>query len=116
MNQVESTNETLSQIFIQRRQAVDNLVGQFKGLIGKNASSEVIIPLCITLAGELGNFYRFFELESKMINALQKEIEVLALAIYQAESKEEVSRVIDTISKDLSAVLKSSSVEKETVS
>jgi hypothetical protein len=115
MGQVESTNETLAQIFIQRRQAVNNLVEQFKGLVGKNASSEVIIPLCITLAEELANFYRFFELESKMINALQKEIEVLALAIYQAESKEEVSRVIDTISKDLSGVLKSSSIE-ETVS
>ena len=115
MSHGESTNETLAQIFTQRRQAVNNLVEQFKGLVGKNASSEVIIPLCITLAEELGNFYRFFELESKMINALQKEIEVLALAIYQAESKEEVSRVIDTISKDLSGVLKSSSIE-ETVS
>ena len=112
MSQVEHTTETLAQIFIQRRQAVNNLVGQLKDLAGKNASNEVIISLCITLAGELGNFYRFFELESKMINALQKEIEVLALASYQAESKEEVSRVIDTISKDLSSVLKSSSMEE----
>ena len=112
MSQVEHTTETLAQIFTQRRQAVNNLVGQLKDLAGKNASNEVIISLCITLAGELGNFYRFFELESKMINALQKEIEVLALASYQAESKEEVSRVIDTISKDLSSVLKSSSMEE----
>jgi hypothetical protein len=50
-----------------------------------------------------------------MINALQKEIEVLAIAIYQAESKDEVRRVIDAISKDLSGVLKSSSME-ETIS
>ncbi len=78
MGRVEPTDETLAQIFIQRRQAVHNLVGQFKGLVGKNASREVIIPLFIALAGELGNFYRLFELESKMINALQKEIEVLA--------------------------------------
>ena len=46
-----------------------------------------------------------------MMNALQKEIEVLAIAIYHSESKEEVSRVIDTISKDLASVLKNSSVE-----
>jgi hypothetical protein len=78
MGRVEPTDETLAQIFIQRRQAVNNLVGQFKGQVGKNASREVIIPLCIALAGELGNFYRLFELESQMINALQKEIEVLA--------------------------------------
>jgi hypothetical protein len=112
MSHGEPTQETLAQIFTQRRQAVNNLVEQLKGLVGKEASNEVIISLCITLAGELGNFYRFFELESRMINALQKEIEVLAIAIYQAESKDEVRRVIDTISKDLSGVLKSSSMEE----
>jgi hypothetical protein len=114
MSHGEPTQETLAQIFTQRRQAVNSLVGQLKGLVGKEASSEVIISLCIALAGELGNFYRFFELESKMINALQKEIEVLAIDIYQAENKEEVRRVIDTISKDLSGVLKSSSMEETT--
>ena len=113
MSRVGLAGETLAQILTQRRQVVNNLVEQLKGLAGKNASSEVIIPLCITLARELGNFYRFFELESKMINALQKEIEVLALAIYQAESKEDVSRVIDTISKDLSGVLKNSRTEEK---
>ena len=112
MSNGEPTQETLAQIFTQRRQAVNNLVEQLKGLVGKETSNEVIISLCITLAGELGNFYRFFELESRMINALQKEIEVLAIAIYQAESKDEVRRVIDTISKDLSGVLKSSSMEE----
>jgi hypothetical protein len=112
MSNGEPTQETLAQIFTQRRQAVNNLVEQLKGLVGKEVSNEVIISLCITLAGELGNFYRFFELESRMINALQKEIEVLAIAIYQAESKDEVRRVIDTISKDLSGVLKSSSMEE----
>jgi len=110
----EPTQEALAQIFTQRRQAVNSLVEQLKGLVGKEASSEVIISLCIALAGELSNFYRFFELESKMINALQKEIEVLAIAIYQAENKDEVRRVIDTISKDLSGVLKSSSMEETT--
>jgi hypothetical protein len=115
MSHGEPTQETLAQIFTQRRQAVNNLVEQLKGLVGKEASNEVIISLCMTLAGELSNFYRFFELESRMINALQKEIEVLAIAIYQAESKDEVRRVIDTISKDLSGVLRSSSME-ETIS
>lgn len=112
MSHGESTDDALALIFTQRRQAVNNLVEQLKGLVGKGASNEVIISLCTTLAQELGNFYRFFELESKMINALQKEIEVLAIAIYQAESKEEVRRIIDTISKELSSVLKSSSVEE----
>jgi hypothetical protein len=40
---------------------------------------------------------------------------VLAIAIYQAESKDEVRRVIDTISRDLTGVLKSSS-KKNTIS
>jgi hypothetical protein len=115
MSHGDPTQETLAQIFTQRRQAVNNLVEQLKGLEGKEASNEVIIPLCITLAGELSNFYRFFELESRMMNALQKEIEVLAIAIYQAESKDEVRRVIDTISRDLTGVLKSSS-KKNTIS
>jgi hypothetical protein len=110
MSQEESTDDALAQIFTQRRKAVNGLVEQLKGLVGKDASNEIIISLFITFAQELGNFYRFFELESKMINALQKEIEVLGIAIYQAESKEEVRRVIDTISKDLSTVLKSSSI------
>jgi hypothetical protein len=112
MSHGESTDDALALIFTQRRKAVNSLVEQLNGLAGKGASNEDIISLCITLGQELGNFYRFFELESKMINALQKEIEVLAIAIYQAESKEEVRRVIDTISKDLSSVLKSSSMEE----
>jgi hypothetical protein len=112
MDQVGQTGDTLARIFTERRKAVKNLVEELRGLVGKETSSEVIISMCITLAGELGNFYRFFELESKMINALQKEIEMLTVAIYQAENKEEVRHVIDTISKDLESVLKSSSIQE----
>ena len=112
MSHVEHTTDTLAQVFTVRRQADNNLVDELKGLVGKDTSNEVIISMCIALARELGNFYRFFELESKMMNALQKEIEMLAIAVYQAENKEEVRRVIDTISKDLENVLKSSSTEK----
>ena len=111
MTQIDPTDDALQQIFAQRRQAVNTLVEQFEGMVAKDVPNGVIISLCITLARELGNFYRFFELESKMMNALQKEIEVLAIAIYHAESKEEVRRVIDTISKDLASVLNNSSVE-----
>lgn len=112
MDHVGQTGDTLAQIFTERRKAVNNLVEELRGIVGKETSSEVIISMCITLAGELGNFYRFFELESKMINTLQKEIEMLAVAIYQAENKDEVRRVIDTISKDLESVLKSSNIEQ----
>ena len=65
MGRVEPTDETLAQIFIQRRQAVNNLVGQFKGLVGKNASREVIIPLFIALAGELATFIGYLSLNQK---------------------------------------------------
>jgi hypothetical protein len=113
MDHIGQTGDTLVQIFTERRKVVNNLVEELRSLLGKEASSEVIISMCITLAGELGNFYRFFELESKMINALQKEIEMLAVAICQTENKEEVRWVIDTISKDLESVLKSSSEQSK---
>ena len=37
MTQVDPTNDAFQQIFAQRRQAVNSLVEQFEGLVGKDA-------------------------------------------------------------------------------
>jgi hypothetical protein len=98
--------DTITQLFTQRYEAVNVLIEGLKGKIGKDVPNEAIVATFITLATELANFYRFSELEWKMIVALQGELEIVGMEAFKTRGEKETRELTDTLSAELTRVIR----------
>ncbi|MGH9984428.1 MAG: hypothetical protein ACRD8W_10795 [Nitrososphaeraceae archaeon] len=92
--------DRLNRFLGQRREVINSLVEGLQSKIGTRVPDDAVISTFILIARELGNFYRVFELQTNLMIAMQKNMEVVALQAYNAEG-EEAKEVINILHKEL---------------
>jgi hypothetical protein len=95
-------SDAIAGVFVQRHAAVNSLVESLKDKIGKDVPNDVMISTLIHIAQEFSSFYRILEMESKMMLALQTEIEVVAQKAYNTTGNQEATEeVIEFLREEL---------------
>jgi hypothetical protein len=97
---------SVTKLFAQRYETLDSLVQELNTRMGKPMPNEATISTFMIIANELGNFYRFVELELKLIAELQSEIEVVAKEAHGTKDKEETKVLLDKLNERFGKIIR----------